>query len=190
MGVDASRLAHRESVFALSNGHLNWRGNLDEGDPHGVPGTYLNGVFEEHPMPYAEDGYGYPDSGQSAINVPNGQIIRLAVDDEPFDVRQGRLVRHDQRLDFRSGTLQRDVEWVSPAGRPVRVSSTRIVSLTHRSIAAVSYTVEAVDGPLTVLVQSEVLAGLRVLAGEHSRVPPQRGYRVRGAPLRAGDRRP
>lgn len=158
-GVDASRLAHRESVFALSNGHLGWRGNLDEGDPHGVPGTYLNGVFEEHPMPYAEDGYGYPDSGQSVINIPNGQIIRLTVDDESLDVRQGRLARHDQRLDFRSGTLQRDVEWVSPAGRSVQVNSTRLVSLTHRSIAAVSYTVHASESPLTVLVQSEVLAG-------------------------------
>lgn len=157
-GVDESQLAHRESVFALSNGHVGWRGNLDEGDPHGIPGTYLNGVFEEHPMPYAEDGYGYPDAGQSVINVPNGQILRLFVDDEPFDVRQGTLTRHHHHLDFRTGTLDRDAEWVSPAGRSVRIASTRLVSFTHRSIAAVRYQVQALDAPVTVTVQSELVA--------------------------------
>ena len=42
--LDLDLLAQTESVFALSNGHLGWRGNLDEGEPHGLPGTYLNGV--------------------------------------------------------------------------------------------------------------------------------------------------
>ena len=47
-------LAQTESIFALSNGHIGLRGNLDEGEPHGVPGTYLNGFFETVPLPYAE----------------------------------------------------------------------------------------------------------------------------------------
>ncbi len=157
-GVDLSRLGQRESVFALSNGHVGWRGNLDEGEPRAVPGSYLNGVFEERPMPYAEEGYGYPQTGQSLINVPNGQIVRLVVDDEPFDVRAGSLTRHEQRLDFRAGTLHRDIEWVSPAGRAVRVASTRLVSSEHRSVAAVRYVVEAVDAPVRIAVQSELVA--------------------------------
>lgn len=157
-GVDLDRLGQRESVFALSNGHLGWRGNLDEGEPRAVPGSYLNGVFEERPMPYAEEGYGYPQTGQSVINVPDGQILRLAVDDEPFDVREGTLARHEQRLDLRAGTLRRDLEWTSPAGRTVRVTSTRLVSYEHRSVAAVRYVVEAVDAPVRITVQSELVA--------------------------------
>ena len=47
------RLASTESVFALSNGHLGLRGNLDEGEPHGLPGTYLNSVHERRPLPHA-----------------------------------------------------------------------------------------------------------------------------------------
>lgn len=82
-GIDLESLAHEESVFGLSNGHVGWRGNLDEGDPRGVAGSYLNGLFEEHPMPYAEEGYGYPECGQSVINAANGQLIRLTVGDEP-----------------------------------------------------------------------------------------------------------
>ncbi len=56
-------LAQTESIFALSNGHIGLRGNLDEGEPHGLPGTYLNSVYELRPLPYAEAGYGYPESG-------------------------------------------------------------------------------------------------------------------------------
>lgn len=157
-GVGTDRLAHEESVFGLSNGHVGWRGNLDEGDPRGVAGSYLNGVFEEHPMPYAEDGYGYPDLGQSVINVANGQIIRLIAGDEPFDVRHGTLASHRRRLDLRAGTLHRDVDWITPSGRRVSVQSTRLVSLTHRSVAAIRYVVRAVEAAVDVTVLSELLA--------------------------------
>ena len=80
-------LGQTESVFALANGHIGLRGNLDEGEPHGLPGTYLNSFYEERPLPYAEAGYGYPESGQTIVNVTNGKLIRLLVDDEPLDVR-------------------------------------------------------------------------------------------------------
>src|ERR671934_1125299 len=80
-------LAQTESIMALSNGHIGLRGNLDEGEPYGMPGTYLNGFYEIRPLPYAEGGYGYPESGQTMINVTNGKLMRLLVDDEPFDVR-------------------------------------------------------------------------------------------------------
>src|SRR3954449_5369040 len=83
--LDLDVLAQCESVFALGNGHLGLRGNLDEGEPYGLPGTYLNGVFELRPLPYAEAGYGYPESGQTMINITNGKVLRLLVDDEPFD---------------------------------------------------------------------------------------------------------
>ena len=58
---------------------------------NGLPGTYLNGFYEARPLPYAEAGYGYPEAGQTVVNVTNGTIIRLLVEDEPFDVRFGQL---------------------------------------------------------------------------------------------------
>ncbi|MBV9662227.1 MAG: hypothetical protein JO337_13825, partial [Acidimicrobiales bacterium] len=67
-GLDLDILAQSESVFALSNGHIGMRGNLEEGEPHGLPGTYLNSYYELRPLPYAEVGYGYPESGQTVIN--------------------------------------------------------------------------------------------------------------------------
>ncbi|HVC71539.1 MAG TPA: glycosyl hydrolase family 65 protein [Acidimicrobiales bacterium] len=151
-------LAQSESLFALSNGHIGWRGNLDEGEPHGLPGSYLNGVYESRPMSYAEAGYGHPEAGQTVINVINAKLIRLLVDDQPFDVRYGELSAHERSLDFRAGLLERRVEWASPGGRNVRVRSTRLVSLVQRSVAAISYEVEPLDAAVRVVVQSELVA--------------------------------
>ena len=142
--LDLDLIAQSESVFALSNGHIGLRGNLDEGEPHGLPGTYLNSLYENRPLPYAEAGYGFPDMGQTVINVTNGKIIRLLVNDEPFDIRYGIVRSHTRTLDMRAGTLTREVVWTSPAGHTVKVTSVRLVSLTQRAIAAISYTVTPV----------------------------------------------
>jgi alpha,alpha-trehalose phosphorylase len=181
--LDTEVLAQTESLFALSNGHFGWRGNLDEGEPYGLPGSYLNGVFGQRPLPYAEAGFGYPESGQTVLNVTNGKLIRLLVDDEPFDVRYGRLRAHERVLDFRSGTLSRQAEWVSPAGRAVAVSSVRLVSFAQRAVAAICFEVEPLDGPARVVLQSELVA--------NEPLPPPDGdprtAAVLIAPLRAED---
>jgi len=156
--LDLDLLYQTESVFALANGHLGWRANLDEGEPHGLPGSYLNGVYEIRPLPTPESVYGNPEQGQEIINVTNGKLIRLFVDDEPFDVRYGELRKHERVLDFRAGVLRREAEWVSPAGRAVRVSSVRMVSFTQRAIGAIYYEVEPLEDQARIAVQSELIA--------------------------------
>ncbi|HEV3283509.1 MAG TPA: glycosyl hydrolase family 65 protein [Solirubrobacteraceae bacterium] len=156
--LDLDVLAQTESVFALANGHIGLRGNLDEGEPYGLPGTYLNGFYESQPLPYAEGGYGFPEDGQVVVNVTDAKLIRLLVDDEPFDVRYGQLESHERVLDLRAGVLHRKADWISPAGRRVRVESTRLVSFAQRSVAAISYEVEAVDADIRVVLQSELVA--------------------------------
>jgi alpha,alpha-trehalose phosphorylase len=163
--LDLDVLAHTESVFALSNGHIGMRGNLDEGEPHGLPGMYLNSVYELRPLPYAEAGYGYPESGQSIVNITNGKIVRLLVDDEPFDVRYGTLDEHERVLDLQHGRLTRTVLWRSPVGSSVRIRSDRMVSLSQRSVAAIHYEVEAVGQPLRIVLQSELVANEPVPPG-------------------------
>jgi alpha,alpha-trehalose phosphorylase len=156
--LDLDILGNTESVFALSNGHIGFRGNLDEGEPHGLPGTYLNSFYEERPLPYAEAGYGYPEVGQTVVNVTDGKIVRLFVDDEPFDVRYGTLTSHERVLDLRAGTLVRTAEWTSPVGKRVRIRTTRLVSFVQRAVAAVEYVVEAVDADVRITLQSELVA--------------------------------
>jgi alpha,alpha-trehalose phosphorylase len=156
--LDLNVLAQSESLFTLSNGHIGLRGNLDEGEPYGLPGTYLNSFYEVRPLPYAEAGFGYPEAGQTVVDVTNGKILRLLVDDEPFDVRYGKLLSHERVLDLRAGTLTRSAHWQSPVGKQVKVTSTRLVSLAQRSVAAIEYIVEAGAEFVRVTVQSELVA--------------------------------
>src|SRR2546421_4296246 len=121
-------LAQTESIFALSNGHIGLRGNLDEGEPSGAPGTFLNGFYEVRPLPYAESAYGNPEAGQTMINVTNGKLLRLLVDDETFDVRYGKLVRHERILDLREGVLRRGGGWGPSPGPRCPGSSTTCLS--------------------------------------------------------------
>ena len=93
--LDLGVLAQSESVFALSNGHIGLRANLDEGEPHALPGTYLNSVYEERPLPYAEAGYGYPPSGQTVISWP----------------RRGSSERMNSWSDFSSSTNRTRSDW-------------------------------------------------------------------------------
>ncbi|MGR6999742.1 hypothetical protein ACU686_19235 [Yinghuangia aomiensis] len=116
-------------------------------------------MFELRPLPYAEAACGQPESGQSVINVTNGKIIRLLVDDEPFDLRYGDLSEHQRRLDFRDGMCSA----AGRDGRPrrdARSGSPRHAwwSLTQRAVAAIAYEVEPLNGPARIVVQSELVA--------------------------------
>jgi alpha,alpha-trehalose phosphorylase len=160
--LDLDLLAETESVFALANGHLGLRGNLDEGEPRGLSGTYLGGFYESYKLSYGEKGYGFPEDGQAVVDVTDGKIIRLLVDDEPLDVHRGRLDSHERHLDFRTGVLSRTMDWTSEAGRRVRVRTERLVSFDQRSVAVVRYEVEAMgDEPIRVALQSNLLANQR-----------------------------
>jgi alpha,alpha-trehalose phosphorylase len=156
--LELEHLAQTESVFALGNGHIGLRGNLDEGEPFGLPGTYLAGFCETRPLESAEPAYGQPLVSETVLNVTNGKLMRLLVDDEPLDIRYGELRSHERLLDLRAGVLNRSVEWVSPTGRAVRVRTTRLVSFSQRAVAAVLYEVEPVEQRLAVVVQSELVA--------------------------------
>jgi alpha,alpha-trehalose phosphorylase len=160
VGLDHSSLGVHESVFSLANGHIGMRGSFEEGEPVVVPGTYLNGFYEERPLPYAEAGYGFPESGQTVVNVTDGKLIRLLVRDSPLDLNYGEIIEHRRTLDLRAGVLRRLTEWRAPNGRAVRVTSTRLVSLVRRSIAAIEYEVECIDdqGDLYIALQSDLLA--------------------------------
>ncbi len=145
IGVPGSDAARRqsESIFALANGHIGLRGNLDEPHRGGMPGTFLNSLYEERDLTYPEAGYAFPERTQTIVNAPNGKPIALTVGGEPFDLRTGTVDRHERVLDLRAGTLTRSVAWRSPGGVAVRLTSVRLVSFARPSVAAIRYTVSA-----------------------------------------------
>ena len=134
------------------------RGNLDEGEPHGIPGTYLNSFYEQRPLPYAEAGYGYPEIGpdgrqrhrrQADPAARRRRAARRPVRRAPLARAGARPPRRHADPDARLGL----------AGRPAGPGPlTRLVSFVQRAVAAIEYVVEPVDAPARFVIQSELVA--------------------------------
>ncbi len=146
-----------ETFFTTANGYLGMRGCFEEGAPVENNGTYINGFHETWPIVYGEDAYGFAKTGQTIINVTDTRIIKLYVDDEPFHLPRAHLLSFDRRLDMKSGVLEREIVWETPAGKQVSIKSRRLVSLQHRHLAAISYQVTLLNAEAPVVLSSEML---------------------------------
>jgi alpha,alpha-trehalose phosphorylase len=146
-----------ETALALSNGYLGLRGTYDEGRPALSPGTFVNGFHETWPIVYGEQAFGLARTGQTIVDVPDATVLQLFVDDEPLLMSVARLREYERALDMRNGVLTRELVWSTPAGKHVRVSSCRLVSLEHRHLAAISYEVTLLDGGAPVVISSQLV---------------------------------
>ncbi len=150
-------LAQAETYFATANGYLGMRGSFAEGRPAFDSGTYINGFYESWPIIYGEEAYGYAKTGQTIVNVPDTNIMRLHVDDEPLFLPTADLASFERALDMRNGTLDRELVWETAAGKRVAVRSKRIVSFQHRHLAAILYEVTVLNAEAPILISSQIL---------------------------------
>lgn len=142
---DPDNLGAAETIFATANGYLGLRGNLEEGAPVVERGTYLNGFYEKRPYVYPESAYGLAAEGQTMLNVSDGKMLQLTIDDEPFDITTGNLIQHTRVLDLRRGFAGREVVWESPSGRRISLRTRRMVSFTRKEVACLQYEVVPLD---------------------------------------------
>ena len=154
---EPANLAALESVFAVANGYLGLRGTPEEGGPAHDAGATLNGLHETWPIVYPEDAYGLARTGQTIVNATDGSVIRLFVDDEPFDLATAKLHRFERVLDMQVGVLSREVEWETPRGKRILVRSRRLASLEDRHLAAMDYEVVALDAGARITISSELV---------------------------------
>src|SRR5262245_28712645 len=133
------------------------RGTYEEREPAYRHGTFVNGFHETWPIPYGERAFGFATTGQTIVNLPDGKIIRLYVDDEPFDLGSARALRFERALDMRAGTLDRQVLWETPAGRRLLIESRRLVSFHEKHVAAVWYRVTVLNARAALVLVSELV---------------------------------
>lgn len=127
-----------ETTFALSNGYIGTRGTYEEdydfSVDEGLEGNFINGFYESEDIRYGEWNFGFPLKSQSLLNLPNGKPVKIYVDNELFDMRQGRLDFYQRTLNMESGTVVRSVDWTSPNGIKVRLLFERMVSFADKNV--------------------------------------------------------
>ena len=119
--LNLKAIAQSETIFATANGYLGMRGAFEEGSPASQHGTFINGFYESWPIPYGESAFGFAMHGQTIVNVPDGKIIRLYIDDEPFDLESAFVQRYERALDMQNGTLDPSYPALTVAGGQVTV---------------------------------------------------------------------
>src|SRR5450756_913036 len=97
---ESSDLGRTETLFAVGNGYLGMRGNLEEGRDSYFHGTFINGFHETWPIQHAESAYGLAQVGQTIVSVPDAKVMRVYVDDEPLLLSVADLVSYERTLDL------------------------------------------------------------------------------------------
>ena len=154
---DNEDLGVTESLFAVGNGYLGLRGNVEEGRETHSHGTFINGFHEIWPIRHAEEAFGFARTGQTIVNVPDNKTMKLYVDDEPMLLSVADLDEYSRTLDFRDGVLRREIIWRTPGGKRVKVSSVRMVSFTQRHLAIMTLEVTMLDEHAPVVISSQTL---------------------------------
>ena len=146
-----------ESIFAIGNGYLGMRANVEEGRDSHTHGTFINGFHETWPIQHAEEAYGFARVGQTIVNAPDAKVIRLYVDDEPLLLPIADLIEYERILDFRAGYLSRSILWRTPGGKRVQIHSRRLVSFEQRHVAILQFEVTLLDDYAPVAISSQIL---------------------------------
>jgi len=149
-------LGQSETLFATANGYLGMRGCFEENTPIVQSGTFINGLYESWPIVYPEEAFGFAKTGQTIVDATDSNIIRLFIDDEPFELPTVEVEHFERALDMQNGRLDREVVWVTPSGKRARLRSRRLVSFVQRHLALIEYEVTMLDAPAPVDIVSEL----------------------------------
>lgn len=146
-GYRAETQAHDETLFHCANGYLGVRGCLEEGAEHGsvsIRGTYINGFSEDEEICYGERLYGFPQTKQVMVNLPDAQSVRLwagGVIVRAWEPNAGQMTR---TLDFANGTTERSFLFHTGQGT-LKINVTRMTSFLQKELFILRYAITSMD---------------------------------------------
>lgn len=135
--------AHLETLFHNANGYLGVRNAPEEGAAPGVDsvrGAYLNAFYEIRDVRYGEKLYGFPETQQVMVNVPDAQTVTLEAEGERFSLFDDSVGERLQTLDMAAGQTVRSCVWHTARG-DLRVEVRRMASFARRELFLMRYCV-------------------------------------------------
>ena len=137
-----------ESITSLGNGYMGMRGNFEEaysGDS--LQGTYIAGVYYPDRTVVGWWKVGYPEYYAKVLNAVNFIGIDVTLGQRELDLHQWQPRDFQRCLDMQEGELSRRFRLTDEAGRSFFIETKRFVSMEHRQVAAVSYSITLEEDP-------------------------------------------
>lgn len=127
---DIKHMRSQETVFTVGNGYFCTRGTFEEGYSKATPATLLFGVFDAVPI-----------AKEELANAPDWTPLGLLINDERFRLDKGTVLAYSRTLDLQQGILRRSIDWETPKGTRLKISSERIASLADEHVGIIRYSV-------------------------------------------------
>lgn len=136
-----------ETLFHCANGYLGVRGCLEEGAKNGgasIRGTYINGFCEDEEICYGERLYGFPQTKQVMVNLPDAQSVRLWAGGVIVQAWEPAAEEMSRKLDFANGTAERTFLFHTGQGT-LKIAVTRMASFLQKELFILRYAITSVD---------------------------------------------
>ncbi|MDU2665045.1 MAG: glycoside hydrolase family 65 protein, partial [Clostridium perfringens] len=92
-------------------------------------------------------------------------IIKLFIEDEEFSMLTGEIEDYKRVLHMKEGRITRDLIWVSPKGKKVKISISRFVSFNNKNLMEIRYKVT----PLNFSGNLKFISAINVNVENHTR---------------------
>ncbi|MGL4293533.1 MAG: family 65 glycosyl hydrolase domain-containing protein [Bacteroidales bacterium] len=145
-GFDPNNNRASESIFSLGNGYMGQRANFEEHySGETLQGTYIAGIYYTDKTRVGWWKNGYPDYFAKVLNAPFWSRIGIRIEDEELDLATCEVSDFVRILDMKAGTLERRFIARTVSGKEVEIVSVRFISMETKEIAAIRYSVTAIN---------------------------------------------
>ncbi len=143
---DAHCLGGYEAIFCQGNGYMGQRAALEERYAGQTRNLFVAGTFDRF------------DEGEvtELPNLPDLTNLSIRVDGVPFSMERGMLKEYSRRLNLKTGELNRDVLWQSPAGTLLRFCFRRFVSLNREHVLGMRVDIACLAGACSLDIDSGI----------------------------------
>jgi maltose phosphorylase len=124
-----------EITFALGNGKIGQRGNLEEFYSGGMQlGTYMSGIFTRK-----------PSEPEVFSNLPDWTSMKVRLNAELVDLSTCEVKSFRRVLNMQQGFLERSFEVVTADGHHIEVAVQMFLSLAKQEIGVIKYNVRSIN---------------------------------------------
>ena len=145
-GFEKDNVTASESIFSIGNGYMGQRANFEEtysGDT--LQGHYIGGIYYPDKTRVGWWKNGYPEYFAKVLNAPDWIGMTIKIDGEALDLNKVKVADFKRELNMKEGWLKRTFKASFSQNKQIEVSSVRFISMTHKELGLIKYSIKALN---------------------------------------------